>query len=149
MDARERILTFIPEYAAYLINRLEVGKDGRVGYERVKGKRPTVLGLEFGEKVLYKVRLKDKLEKLNARWEEGIFVGVRRRSNEVWISVKDRILAIRAVRRLPVEKRWCNDCVDWVTRVPWNRYKDAADADGEVPERSSGRGEGKGGGGRR
>ncbi len=67
IDAREKIVMFIPEYAAYLMNRSEVGKDGRVGYERIKGKRPTVLGLEFGEKVLYKVKPKDKMEKINAR----------------------------------------------------------------------------------
>ena len=68
VDARERIVTFISEYAAYLMNRLEIGKDGKVGYERIKGKRPTVLGLEFGEKVMSKVKLKDKMEKINSRW---------------------------------------------------------------------------------
>ena len=52
VDAIERIVTFIPEYSAYLMNRLEIGKDGKVGYERIKGKKPTVLGLEFGEKVM-------------------------------------------------------------------------------------------------
>jgi hypothetical protein len=37
--------------------------------------------LEFGEKVLWKVRPKSgKLEKLMSRWEYGIFVGVRPRS---------------------------------------------------------------------
>ncbi len=58
VDARERIVTFIPECAAYLMNRLETGKDGKVGYERIKGKKPTVLGLEFGEKIFYKVKTK-------------------------------------------------------------------------------------------
>ena len=54
LDARERIVAFVPEYAAYLENRLNQGADGMVAYERVKGKRPTVLGVEFGEKVLFK-----------------------------------------------------------------------------------------------
>ena len=40
---------FLPEYAAYLLNRLEVGKDGKTAYERAKGKLATVVGLEFGE----------------------------------------------------------------------------------------------------
>ena len=30
VDTRERVVTFIPEYAAYLLNRLEVGNDGQV-----------------------------------------------------------------------------------------------------------------------
>ncbi len=54
LDAQERIVNFVPEYAAYLMNRLEVGKDGTVAYDRAKGKKPTVLGVEFGEKLLYK-----------------------------------------------------------------------------------------------
>ena len=51
MDATERIVAFIPEYVAYLMNRLCIGSDGKVAYERVKGKKPTVLGVEFAEKV--------------------------------------------------------------------------------------------------
>jgi hypothetical protein len=134
LDARERIVTFIPEYAAYLMNRLEKGKDGKVGYERVKGKKPTVLGLEFGEKVLYKVKPKEKMEKINARWEHGIFVGIRKRSNEIWIAIKDSVIAVRSVKRLPVERRWNVENLEWVNRVPWNKYKDARDADGDMPE---------------
>eukprot|EP00973_Karenia_brevis_P035664 4920734-Karenia_brevis.AAC.1 len=41
IDARERIVAFIPQYAAYLYNRLHRGDDGKVSYERVKGKRPS------------------------------------------------------------------------------------------------------------
>ena len=77
VDTRERIVAFIPEYAAYLMNRMNVGKDGKVPYERIKGKKPTILGLEFGEKVLYKIKLSNRMEKINSRWDEGIFVGVR------------------------------------------------------------------------
>ena len=82
-----------------------------------------MLGIEFGEKLLYKVKPKDKMEKINARWEYGVFVGVRRKSGEVWISIKDKVFAVRSVRRIPKEERWSEDCVGWVNRVPWNRYK--------------------------
>ena len=40
IDARERIIAFIAEYAAYLRNRLRKGEDGKVAYERIKGKNP-------------------------------------------------------------------------------------------------------------
>ena len=134
VDTRERIVAFIPEYAAYLMNRMCIGKDGKVPYERIKGKKPTILGIEFGEKVLYKVKMGNKMEKINARWEEGIFVGVRRKSNELWMATKEGIISVRSVRRLPVEKRWTEECVDWVKWAPWNRYKDARDADGDLPD---------------
>ena len=48
IDAREKIVNFIPEYASYSMNRLEVGKDGKVAYDRAKGKKPTVLGWSLG-----------------------------------------------------------------------------------------------------
>ena len=48
IDAREKIVNFIPEYASYLMNRLEVGKEGEVAYDRAKGKKPTVLGVDLG-----------------------------------------------------------------------------------------------------
>ena len=33
-----------------------------------------------------------------------------------------------------MEHRWSEDCLKWVSRVPWNRYKEALDADGDLPE---------------
>lgn len=134
VDPRMPIVAFIPEYAAYLMNRLEVGKDGKTGYEKAKGKRASVLGVEFGEKLLYKVRRKDKMAKIEARWDPGIFVGIRGRSGEIWVAVRGKVFGVRSVRRLPLEDRWENDCLDWVDRVPWNRYHDAPDADGDLPE---------------
>ena len=110
VDSREKIVTFIPEYAAYLMNRIEIGRDGKTNYERVKGKKPTVLGVEFGEKLLYKVKIANRMEKINARWEFGIFVGVRTKSNELWVANQDKIINVRAVKRIPIEERWCEDC---------------------------------------
>eukprot|EP00973_Karenia_brevis_P070199 9756400-Karenia_brevis.AAC.1 len=79
IDAKERIVAFIPAYAAYLYNGLHRGEDGKVLYERVKGKKPSVVGIEFGEKVLYMRPRGVKLEKIKSRWEYGIFVGVNGR----------------------------------------------------------------------
>ncbi len=47
-DAKERIVVFIPEYAAYLQNRLLIGEEWKVAYERARGNKPSVYGLEFG-----------------------------------------------------------------------------------------------------
>ncbi len=71
--AEKPIITFLPEYVAYLINRLEVGKYGKTGYERVKGKG-AVIGLEFGETVLWKKRKASKEAKLRSRWAHWILV---------------------------------------------------------------------------
>ena len=34
IDAEANVVVFMVEYASYLINMLEVGKDGKTGYER-------------------------------------------------------------------------------------------------------------------
>ncbi len=52
------------------------------------------------------MKKKSKMAKIEPRWEYGIFVGVRKRSTEVWVAVKGKVFGVRAVRRLPVEERW-------------------------------------------
>ena len=59
--ATEPIVTYILDHATYFINRLEVGKDEKIAYERVKEKVASVLGLEFGEKVLFMKTTKGKM----------------------------------------------------------------------------------------
>ena len=130
----EKIVIFMAEYAAYLVNRLEVGKDGRTAYERCRGKKATVMAVEFGERLLWKVRPKNKMEKLNVRWEYGVFVGVKAVSGEMWVATKTGLQAVRSVRRVPAEDRWAAENKDWVKHVPWNKSGDDPDADGELPE---------------
>eukprot|EP00973_Karenia_brevis_P031845 4394143-Karenia_brevis.AAC.1 len=36
IDAKERLVAFMPAYAAYVYHRLHRGEDGKVAYERVK-----------------------------------------------------------------------------------------------------------------
>ena len=66
------MFVWLVEYAAFLLNRHEVGQDGRTAYERLKGKRATSLGVEIGEKLMWKEK---KFGKLSPMWEEGISSG--------------------------------------------------------------------------
>ena len=133
--ATEPIVTYIPDHTMYLINRLEVGKDGKTAYERVKRKVASVLGLEFGEKVLFMKTTKGKMmAKLRSKWDHGIFVGVRPRSNEIWEATEKRTWKVRSVRRLPEDAPWSSDSVTWVRRTMWNRFQGDEQADGEIPE---------------
>ena len=134
VDAEANVVAFMAEYAGYLVNRLEVGKDGKTAYERVKGKSATVLGLEFGEKLMWKRKPKMKMDKISSRWEYGIFLGIRPRSGEVWVATEDGVMKVRSVKRIPIDDRWSLDTIKWVKHVPWNRYKDDEDADGDIPE---------------
>ena len=92
-------------------------------------------GLEFGEKLLWKKLKGPKMAKMKARWEYGIFVGVRRRSGEFWVVLKSGgMKKVRSVRRIPEEERWGTDNRRWVRSVPWNKYKGDEYEDGGVPE---------------
>ena len=118
------------------MNRLEVSVDGKTAYERCKGKKAEVLGLEFGEKVLWKSPAGAKVEKINARWGYGFFMGVRARSNERIIDDRDTndLKYVRTVKRVPLEQRWSVHNLEWVRAVPWNKGKEDEEADGDIPE---------------
>ena len=137
IDTKHPVLTWMCEYASYMMNRLEVSSDGRTPYERNKGKKATVLGLEFGEKVLWKHGGGTaKMEKINARWSHGMFVGVKVQSNELIIIDQDtkEVKRVRTVRRVPEEQRWSSDNLAWVQSVPWNAGRSDTEADGDLPE---------------
>ena len=137
IDTRHPILTWLCDYASFLMNRLEVAADGRTAYERNKGKRATVQGLEFGETVMWKHNgTTAKFEKINARWSRGLFVGVKVASNEVIVvdESSKAVKYVRTVRRVPEEQRWSSDNLAWVQSVPWNMGQGDDEADGEIPE---------------
>ena len=124
------------EFVSYMMNRLEVAADGKTPYERVKGKRVEVLGLEFGEKVLWKHHPGKKMEKMNARWGYGLFLGVKTKSGELIVvdGETKEIKYVRTVKRVPEEQRWGAGNLEWVTGVPWNRGNGDRNADGDLPE---------------
>ena len=57
-----------------------------------------------------------KSEKLKYRC--SFFVSTRARSKEVMVSTPVGIMTAKAIRRIPVEKRWGEDCVEWVEWAP-------------------------------
>ena len=130
------IVVCLCDYAAYLLNRLEIGRDGKTSYERSKGKKATVLGFEFGEKVMWKTRTSGHMQKMNAQWNYGVFVGVKRVSGELYIANEQdkKIKLARTARRVPEEQRWQGEQLDWVQFVPWNLGREDKDADGDLPE---------------
>ena len=78
------IVCYIVEYAAVLLNRFEVGADGKTNYERSKGKQASTLGIEFGEAVMWRrKRIGAALGKLTSLWEDGIYLGVMGKSGEL------------------------------------------------------------------
>ncbi len=78
------IISWMVELAGMLVNRYEVGRDGKTSYERFRGKKSKLLGLEFGEQLSFRrTRAPGKLAKLDSVWEDGVFLGYRANSGEI------------------------------------------------------------------
>ena len=136
IDIKHPVNTWMCEFVGYMMNRLEVAADGKTPYERVKGKKAEVLGLEFGERVLWKHHPGRRMEKLNARWGYGLFIGVRAKSGELIVidEGSKEVKYVRTVRRIPEADRWNAKNLELVAMVPWNKGKDDDEADGCLPE---------------
>jgi hypothetical protein len=78
-------IQWLCDYTGYMMNRMEVARGGKTPYERVKGRKAEVIGLEFGERVMWKHSPGRFMDKINARWGQGMFVGVKAKSNELII----------------------------------------------------------------
>ena len=101
------VMTWMVESAACLLNRFEVGRDGRTAYERCKGKPARTSGIEFGELILWrKKREGSHLGKLTSLWNEGVCLGIKSRSGEVVVGDKNGVWKTRTIQRRPREDRW-------------------------------------------
>ena len=67
-------LAWLVEYASVLWNRYAVSADGKTAYERIRGKKSRMLGLEFGEQVHWRsaVAAGHRKDKLDSVWAEGV-----------------------------------------------------------------------------
>ena len=92
------IIGFLVEYAGFLLNRCEVGKEGRTAFERCKGKRARTAGIEFGESVVWKkTHVSGALGKLFSSWNDGVFLGVRGKSGEYIIGDRSGVWKARCL----------------------------------------------------
>ena len=100
------VWSWMMEYAGWILTRCQVGKDGRTAYERLKGKRAKIQGLEFGEGVLWKRKREGgPLGKLTCMWGDGVFLGVKGSIGEMIVGDSKGVWVTRTVRRKPLEER--------------------------------------------
>ena len=114
------VLTWMVGYSSLLLNRFEVGADGKTNYERLKGKSAKTNGLEFGEGLLFKMKAKrEGIGKLASVWQDGVYLGIRAVSGEIIVGTGEGIFRTRTVRRKPLETRWSNENTLMIGGVPW------------------------------
>ena len=130
----QKVLAWLVEYAAVLINRFEVGHDGRTPYERLRGKSSRMLGVEFGEKLMFRRQpIGARLAKLESLWDEGVFLGYRSQSGEYMVGTKDGAFKTRTIKREPEERRWSAESIAMVVGTPWRPMPEDEDAGDAMP----------------
>ena len=140
--SRHRILAFLVEHAGRLMLRYQVGRDGRTAYESHAGKPFRRQLVEFGERV-YSMPIRPggaRQAQQDPKWQDGAFIGIRVRSDEMLIMTPSGVKNARNVRRRPELERWDFEFLTTWKGTPWNpnpaageMAADALPADMAVP----------------
>ena len=105
LKARTGVLV---EWAATTLTRFVIRGGGRTSYEKIGGQTKDNLPMAtFGERVCYlplKTNRRDR-SKLE-RMREGVWLGMRLRSNEALIGTPGGVVKARTIRTLPEEEKW-------------------------------------------
>ena len=132
IDPRHPVFTWMVGYAAVLLNRFEVGKDGRTAYERLKNKTSKMLGLEFGELILWKRKpVGGAMGKMSCMWEDGVYLGLKSTTGETIVGTTSGVWKTRSVQRRPMDERWKAEALSMIGGVPWRVRDDDPNVDGE------------------
>ena len=62
------LIPWLVEYAAVLLNRGQLGQDGNTSYARLKRKPANLLGMQFGERLLWRTNIpsRDRRNRMDA-----------------------------------------------------------------------------------
>ena len=120
----EKIVIFMAVYAAYLINRLEVGKDGNIAYEM---SRPSSLVRSFCGRYVKGTGWKSSTR------EGGMECSLTLKATSGEAATKEGLQTVRSVRRIPLGELWNETNKYFVKHVPWNNGEDPEE-DGDLPE---------------
>ena len=66
---------------------------------------------------------KDRKNKLDSAWKDGVFLGQRTVSGEFLVGIMEGIMRPRTVHRVPKGNRWA-DNLEFVTGLPWKLNDD-------------------------
>ena len=100
------ILQWLVRWAAMLYSRFRRGADGKTAYQRMKGKHCKQEVVPFGESIYYKRLNEDNRDKMASPWDDRVWLGHSRSSNEAIVGTKEGVVRAWAIRRKPEGERW-------------------------------------------
>ena len=128
------VFEWLVEWAATTLTRFVIRGDGKTSYEKIGGRtRDNLPMATFGERVCYlplktNKRDRSKLE----RMREGIWLGMRLRTNEALISTPGGVVKTRTIRILPEDEKWSGASILDVKGTP--RRPNPLVDDDNIPE---------------
>jgi len=108
IDSADVVIHWMIRWAAMMVSRYMVGKDGRTGFERRRGRPCRTPVACFGESIWFKqVReTKARQNKLESEWQRGVWLGQSRSSNETIVGTRDGVVRAYAIKRQAPDQRW-------------------------------------------
>ena len=99
---------WLVEWSATTITRFKVNSNGKTPYHMIKGRQSNAQIASFGEKILYMPpkSVKTARSKFDVKLEDGVFLGMNMRTDEIKIGTKLGVVKARTIKRLCVEERW-------------------------------------------
>ena len=114
-------------HAANLISLYEIGKDGKVPFQRLRGRKMHPDMVEFGECVHFQPLDYKSMGSAEIRWKDGVFVGIRMHTGEKLVATSDGIYKARSIRRKIEDQRWSVEEINKITGTPWKPYQYSED----------------------
>ena len=134
----EPIMKWMVRWAAMMLSRFRVSGDSQTAYERQTGRRCQLDVVPFGERVWYR-RLSSpdgKKAAMSSKWEEGIWLGHSRCSNEAWIGTGSEAVRAWSVRRRVTAERWDRHAISKLRATPEDPQVTRDDSQSRSPEAS-------------
>ena len=110
------VMPWLVEHAGCILSRCQKGRDGKTPFERLHGTQEFV---PFGEKVLARKITTGPMNRMNPRYQYGIWLGMRNKSAECFIGNADGVFRGREIRRQEPQDRLDTEAINNVIGVPW------------------------------
>ena len=113
------LLSWLPRFAAQVMNKTRIGKDGKTSELRRTGRRCRKSMVQCGEKVWFRKIGEDGVSSFASRMTQGIFVGHHDRTGAVLCITKNGVVRGRSWTRQTLSDAWESTNWEGLCGTPW------------------------------
>ena len=113
------LLSWLPRFAAQVMNKMRIGKDGKTSEMRRTGRRWRKPMAQFGEKAWFRKIGEDAVSSFASRMTQGIFVGDHDRTRAVLCITKNGVVRGKSWTRQTLSDAWESTNWEGLCGTPW------------------------------